>query len=271
MAALPLLLGLAMIGPLFSQSAWNNVTFTGGEVRDPGRTLPLALILGVSAVVVLYLLANVAYIVTLNLGEIQHAPQDRVGTALMEAVLGPRGGALMAAAILISTFGCVNGLVLAGARVYYAMAQDRLFFRTIATTNRQHVPAAALVAQGLWASMLVLPVTVLAAPDGTFKYGNVYNELLEYVIPVDVLFYALMVGAVVALRFKAPEMPRPYRTAGYPVPVFVYITLAILLVLDFIYLRTKTSGKGFVIVLAGIPVYFVWSRLARRFRGETFA
>ena len=212
--ALLLLLGLAMIGPLFSQSAWNNVTFTGGEVRDPGRTLPRALILGVSGVVVLYLLANVAYIVTLPFTEIQHAPQDRVGTAVMEAVLGPRGGKIMAAAILISTFGCVNGLVLAGARVYYAMAKDRLFFQAIATTNRQHVPAAALFAQGLWACLLVLPVTVSAQPDGTVKYGNVYNELLEYVIPVDVLFYTLMVGAVVALRWKAPHLPRPYRTIG---------------------------------------------------------
>ena len=268
-AALPLLLGLAMIGPLFSQSAWNNVTFTGGEVRDPDRTLPRALILGVSGVVILYLLANVAYIVTLRFSDIQHAPQDRVGTALMEAVLGPRGGAIMAAAIMISTFGCVNGLVLAGARVYYAMAKDRLFFAAIATTNRHHVPAAALFAQGLWASLLVLPVTVLASPDGTFKYGNVYNELLEYVIPVDVLFYTLMVGAVVALRFKAPHLPRPYRTIGYPVPVVTYVTLAILLVLDFIYLKPLTSGKGFLIVLAGIPVYLIWSRVAARGRDST--
>ena len=262
--ALPLLLGLAMIGPLFSQSAWNNVTFTGGEVRDPGRTLPRALILGVTGVVVLYLLANVAYIVTLSFTEIQLAPQDRVGTAVMEAILGPRGGKIMAAAILISTFGCVNGLVLAGARVYYAMARDRLFFQAIATTNRHHVPAAALFAQGLWACLLVLPVTVAAGPDGTFKYGNVYNELLEYVIPVDVLFYTLMVGAVVALRRKAPHLPRPYRTIGYPLPVFTYITLAIFLVLDFIYLKPLTSGKGFMIVLAGIPVYLIWSRVAAR-------
>ena len=256
-----------MIGPLFSQSAWNNVTFTGGEVRDPGRTLPRALILGVSGVVVLYLLANVAYIVTLEFPEIQHAPQDRVGTAVMEAILGPRGGKIMAAAILISTFGCVNGLVLAGARVYYAMAKDRLFFQAIATTNRHHVPAAALFAQGLWACLLVLPVTVSAQPDGTVKYGNVYNELLEYVIPVDVLFYTLMVGAVVALRWKAPHLPRPYRTIGYPLPVVTYITLAILLVLDFIYLKPLTSGKGFLIVLAGIPVYLIWSRVAARERG----
>ncbi len=165
---------------------------------------------------------------------------------------------------MISTFGCVNGLVLAGARVYYAMAKDRLFFQVIATTNRQHVPAAALFAQGLWACLLVLPVTVSAQPGGTVKYGNVYNELLEYVIPVDVLFYTLMVGAVVALRRKAPHLPRPYRTIGYPVPVITYITLAILLVADFIYLKPLTSGKGFLIVLAGIPVYLIWSRLAAR-------
>src|SRR5262249_4033462 len=149
-----------MIGPLFAQSAWNNVTFTGGEVRDPGRTFPVAMIVGTFSVVLLYLLANVAYIVTLTLPGIQHAPQDRVGTAAMQAILGPPGAAVMAGAILISTFGCVNGLVLAGARVYYAMACDGLFFRGVATTNRHHVPAIALLAQGLWAAVLVLPVTV---------------------------------------------------------------------------------------------------------------
>ena len=265
-AALPLLLGLAMIGPLFSQSAWNNVTFTGGEVRDPGRTLPRALILGVTGVVLLYLLANVAYVVTLKFTAIQNAPQDRVGTAVMETIFGRPGGFIMAGAILISTFGCVNGLVLAGARVYYAMAQDRLFFRTIATTNRHHVPAAALVAQGIWAALLVLPVTVSAQGDGSVKYGNVYNELLEYVIPVDVTFYTLMVAAVLALRMKAPELDRPYRTIGYPLPVLTYITLAVLLILDFIYLKPLTSGKGFLIVLAGIPVYLIWSRLAAQAR-----
>jgi basic amino acid/polyamine antiporter, APA family len=165
---------------------------------------------------------------------------------------------------LISTFGCVNGLVLAGARVYYAMAKDRLFFQAIATTNRHHVPAAALLAQGLWACLLVLPVTISARPDGVTTYGNVYNELLEYVIPVDVLFYTLMVGAVVAFRWKFPEMPRPYRTMAYPLPVITYITLAVLLVVDFIYLNSRTSGKGFVIVVAGIPVYLIWSLVAAR-------
>ena len=214
--ALLLLLGLAMIGPLFSQSAWNNVTFTGGEIRDPDRTLPRAMILGVLSVIVLYLLANVTYVVTLPFHEIAHAPQDRVGTAVMEAVFGSPGALVMAAAILISTFGCVNGLVLAGARVYYAMARDGLFFRVVGSTNRQHVPAAALIAQGLWAALLVLPVTVGQDPDGTVKYGNVYSELLEFVIPVDVTFYTLMVGAVVAFRFKAPDWHRPYRSDRLP-------------------------------------------------------
>ena len=251
-----------MIGPLFSQSAWNNVTFTGGEIRDPGRTLPRALILGTSSVVILYFLANVAYVVTLPLDGIQHAANDRVGTATMHAILGDKGEAIMAAAILISTFGCVNGLVLAGARVYYAMARDGLFFQSVATTNRRHVPAAALVAQGVWAALLALPVTVITDPvtGEVVDYGKIYNELLEFVIPVDVTFYTLMVGAVIALRLKAPHLSRPYRTIGYPFPVLIYIGLAILLVLDFIYLKPWTSGKGFLIVLAGIPVYLIWSR-----------
>jgi basic amino acid/polyamine antiporter, APA family len=263
-AALPLLLGLAMIGPLFAQSAWNNVTFTGGEVRDPSRTFPRAMIIGTSLVVLLYLLANVAYVVTLPFAEIQHAPHDRVGTAAMQTILGPAGAAAMAAAILISTFGCVNGLVLAGARVYYAMACDGLFFRSVATTNRRHVPAIALLAQGIWASVLVLPVTVtLDAITGKPRYGNLYSELLEYVIPVDVTFYTLMVGAVVVFRHKAPGLDRPYRTIGYPLPALIYISLALLLIVDFIYLKPRTSGIGYLIVLAGMPVYLLWSRLAK--------
>ena len=171
----------------------------------------------------------------------------------------------MAAAILISTFGCVNGLVLAGARVFYAMACDGLFFRSIATTNRRHVPAAALVAQGLWASLLVLPVTVTREPgSGAIQYGNLYNDLLTYTIPVDLTFYTLMVGAVVALRRKAPQIYRPYRAIGYPFTVVLYVGMALLLVVDFIYLKRTTSGAGFLIVLTGIPVYLVWSRLAGR-------
>ena len=257
--------GLAMIGPLFSQSAWNNVTFTGGETRDPGRTLPRALFLGTISVVALYLLANVAYLVSLPWAEIQHAPQDRVGTAAMEAALGPGSRYAMAAAILISTFGCVNGLVLAGARVYYAMARDGLFFKSAGTTNSHHVPAVALAAQGMWAAILALPVTVTTdAATQTVKYGNLYSDLLEYIIPVDVTFYTLMVGAVIALRIKAPFLNRPYRTVAYPLPALIYIALAVLLVVDFIYLKPKTSGIGFLIVLAGIPVYPIWQRISDR-------
>jgi APA family basic amino acid/polyamine antiporter len=258
--ALAVLLGKAMIGPLFSQSAWNNVTFTGGETRDPGWTLPRALLLGCGGVVALYLLANVAYVVCLPLDQIQHAAQDRVGTALMESVLGRSGTVVMALAILVSTFGCVNGLCLAGARVYYAMARDGLFFARAGTTNRHHVPAAALVAQGVWAALLVLPVTV--KPTTPVTYGNLYSDLLEYIIPVDVTFYTLMVGAVVVLRWKRPDLERPCRTWFYPLPVLIYVVLAVLLVLDFVWLSPRTSGIGVLIVLAGIPVYLVWSRSA---------
>ncbi|MBY0394999.1 MAG: amino acid permease, partial [Thermoleophilia bacterium] len=176
--ALAVLLGKAMIGPLFSQSAWNNVTFTGGETRDPGWTLPRALLLGCGAVVALYLLANIAYVVSLPLEAIQKAPQDRVGTALMEAVLGRAGTVVMALAILVSTFGCVNGLCLAGARVYYAMARDGLFFRGATRLNAHNIPSVALIAQGIWSSLLVLPVTVDPGPP--VRYGNLYSQLLEY-------------------------------------------------------------------------------------------
>jgi APA family basic amino acid/polyamine antiporter len=263
-AALAMLLGRAMIGPLFSQSAWNNVTFTGGEVKDPGRNLPRALILGCGSVIILYLLANVAYLVTLSLPEIQDAPQDRVGTAVMKAVFGQSGTIVMAVAILISTFGCVNGLILAGSRVYYAMARDGLFFARVGTLNSRHVPATALIAQGVWACLLALPVTVAIHPETRVAtYGNLYGQLLEYIIPADVAFYTLMVGAVVALRRKSPDADRPYRTIAYPLPALIYIALAVLVVADFIYMTPETSGIGALIVLTGIPVYLVWSRVAR--------
>lgn len=260
--AILLLLGLAMIGPLFSSTAWNNVTFTGGETRDPGKTLPRALLLGTSSVVILYLLANLAYLTSLPFDLIQHAPQDRVGTAAMEAVMGPAGRLVMAGAIVISTFGCVNGLVLAGARVFYAMARDRLFFQAAGKTNQHGVPAVALYAQGIWACLLTLPATVnVDADSGAVSYGNLYSELLEYIIPVDLMFYVIMVGAVIALRRKAPFLNRPYKTIAYPVPPLIYIGLASILILDFVYLKPKTSGIGFLIVLAGLPAYWLWGRL----------
>jgi basic amino acid/polyamine antiporter, APA family len=259
--ALAMLLGRAMVGPLFAQSAWNNVTFTGGEVRDPGRNLPRALLIGCSVVVALYLLANLAYIVTLPLVQIQGAPQNRVATAMMQAVFGPPGTIIMAIAIMVSTFGCNNGLILAGARVYYAMACDNLFFKRVGFLNHRNVPAVALVIQGIWAALLTLPRTVKTDPNtGAVTYGNVYTQLLEYIISADMVFYALMVGAVIVMRRKAPQIERPYRTFGYPLVPLIYITLAVLIVLDLAYLAPETSGIGYLLVLTGIPVYFVWRR-----------
>src|SRR5713226_1599201 len=180
--ALVMLLGLAMVGPLFAQSAWNNVTFTGSEVREPGRNLPRALLIGCLTVVALYLLANVAYIVTLPLGTIQK-PTNSVATATMQAVFQRPGTILMAVAIMISTFGCNNGLILAGARVYYAMARDNLFFKRIGTLNVRNVPAVALIVQGIWASLLTLPRTISTSTNTqtgaiAVSYGNVYTQLL---------------------------------------------------------------------------------------------
>ena len=261
--ALVMLLGRAMVGPLFAQSAWNNVTFTAGEVRDPGRNLPRALLWGCGLVVGLYLLANLAYIVTLPLSGIQSAPQNRVATAAMQAILGPRGTILMAIAIMISTFGCNNGLILAGARVYYAMARDNLFFKQVGTLNSVHVPATALITQGIWAALLTLPRTVTTNPQtGAVTYGNVYTQLLEYIVSADLVFYILMVGAVIVMRYKAPQLERPYRTLGYPLVPIIYIVIAVLFVLDLAYLAPSTSGIGYLIVLTGIPIYFVWRRSA---------
>src|SRR5947209_958072 len=199
--ALVMILGRAMTGPLFAQSAWNNVTFMGSEVRDPGRNLPRALLAGCGLVVGLYLLANFAYVVTLPLAVMQKPPNS-IATATMSAALGPAGTVLMAAAIMISTFGCDNGLILAGARVTYAMACDRLFFKRVSRLNARHVPAAALAVQGVWAALLTLPRTVtpnLNAGAGAVTYGNVYTQLLEYIIPADPVFYTLIVGAVLVI------------------------------------------------------------------------
>lgn len=262
--ALVMVLGRAMVGPLFAQSAWNNVTFTAGEVRDPGRNLPRALLLGCVLVVGLYLLANLAYIVTLPLTAIQNAPQNRVATATMQAILGSRGTVVMAVAIMISTFGCNNGLILAGARVYYAMARDGLFFKRVATVNERHVPSVALIAQGIWAALLTLPRTVtLDTKTGAVAYGNVYTQLLEYIVSADLIFYALMVGAVIVMRRKAPQIERPYRTIGYPFVPLLYIVLAGLFIIDLAYLAPSTSGIGYLLVFTGIPVYFFWRKRIR--------
>jgi APA family basic amino acid/polyamine antiporter len=215
-------------------------------------------------VVALYLLANVAYVVTLPLATLQK-PQNSVATATMQAVFGRPGMIIMAVAIMVSTFGCNNGLILAGARVYYAMARDNLFFKRTGSLNRSNVPAVALIMQGIWAAFLTLPRTVTTTINpqtgaATVTYGNVYTQLLEYIISADLVFYALMVGAVIVMRRKLPAAERPYRTLGYPVVPLIYIGLALLLVIDLAILKWRTSGIGYLLVLTGIPVYFIWRR-----------
>jgi basic amino acid/polyamine antiporter, APA family len=262
--AIALLFGRSMVGPLFAQTAWTNVTFIGSEVRDPGKNLVRALVGGCGLVVVLYLLANVAYLAVLPFPEIQHAPQNRVAVAMMNAVFGRPGAMCMAAAIMISTFGCDNGLILSGARVYYAMARDGLFFQKIASTNRFHVPAAALLAQGIWTTCLVLPRTVtINSATREASYGNVYNQLLEYIVSADLLFYLLMIAALILLRRKKPDAERPYRTWGYPVVPLISILLAGLLIIDLAWLAPATSGIGILIVLTGVPAYFFWRKTPR--------
>jgi APA family basic amino acid/polyamine antiporter len=261
--ALALLFGKSMVGPLFAQTAWTNVTFIGSEIRDPGKNLVRALVVGCGTVVILYLLANLAYIAVLPLPEIEHAPHNRVAVAMMNAIFGHPGAMCMAAAIMISTFGCDNGLILSGARVYYAMARDRLFFKKVGTTNRFHVPAAALVAQGIWTILLTLPRTVTRdVMTHQVTYGNVYNQLLEYIVSADLVFYLLMVVAVVILRRSKPHADRPYRTWGYPVVPIVSVVLAGLLIVNLGFLAPSTSGIGIFIVLTGVPAYFFWRKSA---------
>ena len=209
----------------------------------------------------LYVLANVAYVRALPIEAIQNAPENRVGTAALEAVLGPAGAGWMAVAIMISTFGCNNGLILAGARVYYAMAKDGLFFRSIGRLNRFRVPAVGLLVQCVWASLLVIPRTRLTDPSGAPRYGNVYSNLLEYVVFAVLLFYVLTIVGVFVLRRKRPDAERPYRAFGYPfVPLF-YIAGALLVITVLLVYRTETTWPGLVIVLTGIPVYLLWRKL----------
>jgi len=177
----------------------------------------------------------------------------------MQHIFGPPGAVIMAIAIMISTFGCNNGLILAGARVYYAMARDRLFFSSLATTNKFHVPAIALVAQGVWASLLVLPRTVTYNGGSSEPvFGNVYTQLLEYIVSVELVFGALAVFAVVVLRYRRPEIERPYKAWGYPFAPIIFVVLSIVLVINLAYLAFATSGIGYLIAISGIPVYFLW-------------
>jgi basic amino acid/polyamine antiporter, APA family len=254
--------GTAMVGSLFSSDAWNNITFTAGEVKNPKRNLPLCLFLGVVLVTLLYCLSNVTYLVTLPLHGtpdgytpfergIQFAMNDRVATAVMENMLDVVGKGFMAVLILVSTFGCVNGMILAGARVYYAMAQDGLFFRQVGSLNPAGVPQNGLLVQCLWACLLTL--------SGT------YGDLLDYVIFAALIFYVLTVGGLFVLRRKRPDAERPYRAFGYPLVPALYCVFATLIAVD-LFISPKTQGNtwpGLLIVLAGVPVYLLWKRGSR--------
>jgi APA family basic amino acid/polyamine antiporter len=245
---------LSQTGSLFSADSWHNIAFAAGEVRNPERNVTSAMVIGTMIVITLYLLANVGYLMTLPLDAIQHAPADRVGTATLQAIFPGAGTVLMAGAIMISTFGCINALILAGARAYYAMARQRLFFSFGDKLNSARVPAPALWIQGLWAILLVLPRTY--DPDARV-FGNLYSNLLEYVISAALIFYVLTVAAVFRLRRKRPEAPRPYRTWGYPaVPAAYVATAATILFVLFAY-RPATTWPGLAIVLLGIPVYLL--------------
>lgn len=239
--------GVAMVGSLFSSDSWNNITFLAGEMKNARRDLPLSLALGVGAVSIIYLLANFVYLSVLPLEAIKTAAQDRVGTAVVQKFMGAGAEKWMAAAIMISTFGCVNGLILAGSRVYYAMANDGLFFKVCGRLDpKSQTPVTSIVVQCLWACGLTL----------TGRYG----DLLDYVIFAVLLFYMLTIWGIFVLRRKRPDLERPYKAFGYPVLPMFYIVAAgaieVLLLLN----KPNYTWPGLFIVLLGIPVYFVWKK-----------
>jgi basic amino acid/polyamine antiporter, APA family len=257
-------IGVAMVGSVFSSDAWNNITFAAAEVVNPKRTIPLSLFLGTVIVTALYIIANISYLVTLPLvGDvaaqdalhrgIQYAAEDRVGVAAASVIVGSAGAgvaaALMAVLIMLSTFGCNNGLILAGARVYYAMSRDGLFFKRAGSLNERGVPAFALIVQAVWASLLCL--------SGT------YGDLLDYVVFAILIFYILTIAGIFVLRAKRPDAERPIKAFGYPVLPALYIVLALAMCVDLLIFKPKFTYPGLALVLSGIPVYFVWKRFGR--------
>ena len=252
------ILAVAQVGSLFSADAWNNVTFTAGEVKNPNRNLPLSLALGTGVVITLYVVCNFVYLNVLPLDGlangatilergIKYASEDRVGTAVMTQIFGSAGGVLMAFAILLSSFGCDNGLILAGARVYYAMAKDGLFFRSVARLHPTYkTPAVSLMVQMVWTCVLCV--------------SGSYGQLLDYIVFAVLVFYILTIVGLFVLRRTHPDAERPYRAIGYPVLPSVYIVMA--LFIDVVLLRYKPqfTWPGLIIVLLGIPVYYLWSR-----------
>jgi basic amino acid/polyamine antiporter, APA family len=252
------ILAVAQVGSLFSADAWNNVTFTAGEVQNPKRNLPLSLAMGTGVVILLYIAANFIYLMHLPLignpqgtdvvaRGIQYATADRVGTAALQQMFGSSGAGLMAIAILISTFGCCNGLILAGARVYYAMAKDNLFFKaTGAVHPKYHTPKNALIVQGIWTCILCL--------SGT------YGQLLDYIIFAVLVFYILTIAGLFVLRRTRPDAERPYRAVGFPILPAIYIVMALFIDVVLLVYKPQYTWPGLIIVLLGIPVYLIWSR-----------
>ncbi|HEX7696171.1 MAG TPA: amino acid permease [Candidatus Acidoferrum sp.] len=256
--------GVAQVGSLFSADAWNNIGFTAAEVKNPKRDVALSMAFGTIIVITLYCLANLAYLCTLPLVQIQTAPDDRVASAVLNAIFGPTGAMIMAVAIIISTFGCNNGLILAGARVSYAMARDGLFFKSTGALNKNGVPGPALMCQGVWITILILLRTRKVSAAGVVSYGNVYSNLLDYVVFAALLFYVLTIIGIFVLRAKRPDAERPYRAFGYPFVPMLYVLVAAAIMLVLLLYQTQTAGAGLVIVLIGLPVYLLWSWWSRR-------
>jgi APA family basic amino acid/polyamine antiporter len=252
---------VVQVGSLFSSDAWNNVTFTAGEIENPKRNLPLSLAIGTGSVLLLYLLCNFVYLRVLPMAGspvagtiagkgIQFAAQDRVATAVMESAFGPIGAKLMAAAILVSTFGCVNGMLLAGARVYYAMSRDGLFFKPAAKLSRRSgVPVNSLWMQCVWTCFLCL--------------SGSYGQLLDYVIFAALAFYLLTVAGLFVLRRTQPDAVRPYRAIGYPVLPALYIAMAAWICVVLLRYKPQYTWPGLILVLIGVPVYWVWQRMGK--------
>ena len=262
MVNLLVILAVVQVGSLFSADAWNNVTFTAGEVKNPRRNLPLSLVLGAGFVLTVYFLVSLGYLLVLPMhGDphgatvmargLQHATEDRVATAVLEQIFHSGGAQLMAAAILISTFGCANGLSLAGARVYYAMSRDGLFFKSVGRLHpRYKTPAAGLAVQACWATLLCL--------------SGSYSQLLDYIIFAVLVFYILTIAGLFVLRFKRPDAPRPYKALGYPVLPALYIVMATWICVVLLRYKPQYTWPGLVLVLLGIPVYLFWSRRSAR-------
>jgi basic amino acid/polyamine antiporter, APA family len=254
--------GVAQVGSLFSADAWNNIGFTAAEVKNPKRDVALSMAFGTCIVITLYFLANLAYLFVLPLVQVQTAPDDRVASVALNAIFGAPGAAIMAVAIIISTFGCNNGLILAGARVSYAMARDRLFFHSTGRLSKKGVPQSALIYQGIWITVLILMRTRHVDATGAVSYGNLYNDLLNYVVFAVLLFYVLTILGIFVLRRKRPGADRPYRAFGYPFLPMVYVVAATVIMVVLLLYQTQTAGGGLLIVLLGLPVYWLWSRRA---------